>query len=63
MIKANQDIRSEAKDSGICLWEVAEVMGVHDFNLSRKLRRELPQQEKDRIFTIIERLRAEREGA
>ena len=30
-----------------------------DFNFSRKLRKELPQEEKEKIFSIIERLSKE----
>lgn len=55
----NIDIREKAKSSGILLWEVSEAMGITEWTLSRKLRRELPQEEKDRVFEIIDRLAAE----
>ncbi len=50
---ANQDIREAAKRNGVKLWEVAELYGINDSNFSRKLRRELPPQERDRILAII----------
>lgn len=57
---ANADIRIAAKSAGVCLWQIAERIGVNDGNFSRKLRRELPDQEKKEILKIIETLAAER---
>jgi hypothetical protein len=57
---ANNDIRTIAKEKGVRLWEVAEVLKVSDPTMTRKLRRELPQDEKDRIFKIIDELAAEK---
>lgn len=45
-MKANADIRERAKAKGIKLWQVAEQLHINDGNLSRKLRFELPQEEK-----------------
>lgn len=56
---ANQDIRRTAAGAGVKLWQIAEELGIADCNFSRKLRKELPQEEKDRIFSIIERLSRE----
>lgn len=61
--RANQDIRQAAKNHGIHLWEVTDMQGVSDMTLSRRLRHELPQPEKDKIFAIIDKLAAEREAA
>lgn len=52
----NQDIRDEATRQGVFLWQVAEQYGCTDSNFSRKLRHELPDEEKERIRTIIEEL-------
>lgn len=52
----NTDIKAKAKENGVKLWEIAEHLGLIDSNFSRKLRHELPQHEKEEIFTIIERL-------
>lgn len=57
---ANRDIREAAKKAGVFLWQVAERVGVNDGNFSRKLRRELPPQERDKILSIIDELAAER---
>lgn len=52
----NHTIRNAAKSSGVCLWEVAEAYGISDGNFSRKLRKELPQQETEKILCIISRI-------
>ena len=49
----NQKIRAEAKEYRVKLWQIAEKLGVNDGNFSRKLRRELPEQEQSRIIEII----------
>lgn len=59
---ANEDIRTRARNSGVYLWEVADELKILDSNLSRKLRHELKQDEKDRIFKIIDEI-AERKAA
>ena len=60
---ANAEIRNAAKDAGVCLWQIAERIGVNDGNFSRKLRRELPPEEQKKIMGIINDLAAERAGA
>lgn len=49
----NNDIRKEIEKSGLKYWQVAERYGISDGNFSRKLRRELPEEEKEKIFKII----------
>lgn len=56
-MKANQDIRIAANAAGVKLWQIAEYLGLNDGNLSRRLRRELPDDEKDRIRSIIAELK------
>ena len=58
----NQIIRETAFSKGVRLWEIAEKLGINDGNFSRKLRRELPPEEVDRILLIIEDIQAEHEG-
>lgn len=61
MTVKNQDIRNAAKKAGIKLWEVAEKLEISDCALSRKFRKELPQEEKEKIFGIISELSKEAE--
>ena len=56
----NDAIRNAARANGIRLWQIAEKLGVNDGNFSRKLRRELPEEEQQRILGIINEL-SERE--
>lgn len=55
----NQDIRRTAAGAGVKLWQIADKLGIADCNFSRKLRKELPQDEKEHIFSIIRELSGE----
>lgn len=55
----NQDVRQAASSAGVRLWRIAEAMEIADFTLSRRLRRELPPEEKEKIFNIIQQLAKE----
>lgn len=56
---ANRDIKLAAAGAGVRMWQIADVLGILDYNFSRKLRRELPAEEKEKIFDIIRKLSAE----
>lgn len=58
MTKNNIDIRVAAKKNRITFWQIAERMGIQDSALSRKMRRELPPEEKTEILSIIDQLSA-----
>lgn len=58
--ETNQDIKLAAKNAGVYHWEIADKLGIQDSAFSRKLRRELPPQERDQILGIIKDLAAER---
>lgn len=55
----NLEIREKAKNSGVHLWQIADKLGINDGNFSRKLRKELSQQDRDRILLIIDELSKE----
>lgn len=55
----NKDVRNAAGGAGIRLWQVAEAIGMNESAFSRKLRKELPLAEKEKILAIIERLAKE----
>ena len=55
----NKDIRNAAGGYGIKLWQVAEAIGMNESAFSRKLRKELPQTEKEKILAAIEKLAKE----
>lgn len=56
----NLDIRQEAKEARVRLWQIAERIGVNDGNFSRKLRKELSVEEKTKIRAIISELSAKK---
>lgn len=56
---SNQDIRRTAAGAGVKLWQIADALGMADCSFSRKLRKELPQDEKEKIFSIIQQLAKE----
>lgn len=49
----NMEIRTELLKVGMKQYELAELLGIADSALSRKLRKELPDEEKQRILEII----------
>ena len=53
----NQRIREAAAAAGVKLWQIAEACGLSDGNFSRKLRRELPEKEQERILQIVDELK------
>lgn len=58
----NQDIRRAAAGAGVKLWQVAEALGIADTTFCRRLRHELPPEEKERIFSAIRSLAGEVTG-
>lgn len=54
--KANAEIRRAIGAAGLRQWEVADALGILDSVLSRKLRKELKDDEKKRILSVIDDL-------
>lgn len=52
----NIDIREYAKKKGVKLWQIARALHINDGNFSRKLRQELPNEMKQKIFQIIDQI-------
>ena len=50
---ANVDVKLIAAGKGVKLWQIADRLGIADCSFSRKLRKELPQEEKEHILQII----------
>ena len=49
----NKKIRIAMFDAGIAQWQLAEILGIHEGSLSRKMRHELPAEEQDKIVKMI----------
>lgn len=56
----NLEIRRKLKEAGLYQWILAEKMGIAEQTLVRKLRRELPEEEKQKIFAIIDEIAVEK---
>lgn len=52
-MKANCEIRSECRKCGIKLWELAAWIGISEATMTRKLRQELPSEQRDHILSMI----------
>ena len=50
---ANEGIKREAKRRGVHLWQIADKLCMADSALSRRLRYELSEEERLKIFGII----------
>lgn len=46
----NYDLRTAAKSAGVPLWKIADALRVSEPTMTRKLRRELPEKEKQQIW-------------
>ncbi len=59
----NTDIRKRAKASGVFLYQVAAAMGISEPTMTRKLRFELPESEKKKVFDVIDSLKAKKNAS
>ena len=53
---ANAEIRAKLVITGVKQYQVADCLGIADTSFSRKLRKELSEADKLRIFSIIDKL-------
>lgn len=58
-MKANMKIRENAKNGGVRLWQISDALGMQESLFSKKLRKELPEDEQEVILNIIEALAKE----
>ena len=59
----NQDIRVQAKESGVFLYEVAEKIGVSEPTLTRMLRKDLSADRKAAITVAITAISCEKKNS
>jgi len=52
----NKDLRTYAKEKGVFFWQIAKVMGISEPTMTRRLREELPEQDKQEFIRIINEL-------
>lgn len=59
---ANTEIRMKIAATGVKQWEIAEMLGMAETSFSRKLRKEVSEDEKNRILSAIDKLTAEKQA-
>lgn len=62
MTKANSEIRTAMYNNKIPAWAIGAEIGVHENTILRRLRFELPEQEKQKYLSIIDKLSSEKEA-
>ena len=62
IMRSNKDIRAYAIEKDVLIIQIAKEIGIQKSSISRKLAKELPQKEKERIFKAIDNI-AERKAA
>lgn len=55
----NKEIKDSIKSANLYQWQVAEALGVGESTFSRKMRKELPEEEKAIILNTIDKLKKE----
>nr|WP_278547931.1 hypothetical protein [Catenibacterium mitsuokai] len=54
--RPNQDIRDMLKDNGLTQWDLCKALGIGETTLYRRLRDELPEDQKQEYKKVIEML-------
>lgn len=44
---------------GVCLWQLADAIGISEASMTRLLRRPLPERKRDELLDIVQRLARE----
>lgn len=56
---ANMDIRVYLKTHHVPLWRLADALNIHENTLVRRLRHELPDDEKERLRALVDAIEKE----
>lgn len=60
MPRANQDIKEALEKSGVRQWELADRFGFSESGFCKRLRKELPSEEKFKLFSLIAQIMEEK---
>ncbi len=55
----NIDLKQAAKQADVRIWRLADYLGISEATMTRKLRHELPEEEKQKLLSAIDRLAKE----
>ncbi len=53
------EVKQLAKQNAVCLWQIAEKLGINDGNFSRKLRKPLGEADSAKVLAAIDQLKTE----
>lgn len=56
---SNMDIRGYLKTHRVPLWRLADALNIHENTLIRRLRHELPDDEKERLRALVDTIAKE----
>lgn len=59
---ANSELRENARRANVPLWRLAAEIGISEPTMTRKLRRELPDAEREKLLRIIDELALRKEA-
>lgn len=59
----NCEVRTAARIADVCLWEIAEFLGFSEPTMTRKMRRELSEDEKKKFLEAIDKISAQKNAA
>lgn len=62
MSKTNVKLRERMQELHVPVWAVADVIGVHENTLLRRLRKELSENERMHLMQIVEQIAVEDDG-
>lgn len=60
--EVNDNIKLLARGKGVCQWEIADYLGIHEMTLTRWMRRELPEEKRLSIVNAINAIAESREA-
>lgn len=60
--RRNTEIKSTLKEMGVYQYELAEAMGVSEFTLVKRFRKEQSEEEKQKIIEIINAVAKQKRG-
>lgn len=55
----NMELRRAVKSAGVCLWQLADAIGISEASMTRLLRRPLPERKRDELLDVVRRLAQE----
>lgn len=55
-MKPNQDVRNYAKDHAVMLWEIADYLQISEPTMTRRMRREFSESERESCYQAIENI-------